>query len=96
MDPIVQVLIDRIESLAVDKAGLKSQLAGLRQDVASAESQADRVTEQLRELRIRNTRLVERLEAICLFPPATHEALLKIVDEVVRQWRYASDSESEK
>ena len=96
MDPVVQVLIDRIESLAVDKAGLKSQLAGLRQDVASAESQADRATEQLRELRGRNARLFDGLQSICVFPPGTHQALLAKIEELLRQVVQASSDEVEK
>jgi hypothetical protein len=96
MDPIVQVLIDRIESLAVDKAGLKGQLAGLRQDVASAESQADRVTEQLRELRSRNTRLVEGLQAVCIFPPATFESLVEAIKDALRHAEQTSSDEGGK
>jgi len=96
MDPVVQVLIDRIEALAVDKAGLKSQLAGLRQDVASAESQADRVTEQLRELRGRNARLFDGLQTICVIPPGTHQALLAKIEELLRQVVQASSDEVEK
>jgi len=85
MDPIVQVLIDRIEALAVDKAGLKAQLAGMRQDVQSAERQADERGQTIQELRCTNTILVSALTAIGGAISGPHEALVETIRQAVRE-----------
>ena len=91
MDPIVQVLIDRIEALAVDKAGLKSQLAGMRQDVQSAERAADERGQAIERLKTevqllchRNGKLNAGLTAIAMHAESDARTLSSLID-VVRQ-----------
>ena len=94
MDPVVDVLIRRIEELAIEKAGLSTKIDGLWQDVQSAERIADQRGSTIQELRCTNAILVSGMVAIERAVSGPNEALVAAIKEALRAVSLHSQQEA--